>query len=83
MLYGFFFLRNRNLLSSRAMVIVLLIFLGLDVHDVQSLQDTEDAEKFQEKGEVLFPKMQEAIQFLPTMADKLDDVRMEGKVLAY
>ena len=27
--------------------------------------------------------MQEAIQFLPTMADKLDDVRMEGKVLAY
>ena len=65
------------------MVIVLLIFLGLDVHDVQSLQDTEDAEKFQEKGEVLFPKMQEAIQFLPTMADKLDDVRMEGKVLAY
>ena len=79
----FFFLRNRNLLSSRAMVIVLLIFLGLDVHDVQSLQDTEDAEKFQEKGEVLFPKMQEAIQFLPTMADKLDDVRMEGKVLAY
>ena len=55
----------------------------IDVHDVQSLQDTEEAEKFKEKEEVLFPKMQETIQFLPTMADKLDDVRMEGKVLAY
>ena len=58
-------------------------FEVIDVHDVQSLQDTEEAEKFKEKEEVLFPKMQETIQFLPTMADKLDDVRMEGKVLAY
>lgn len=58
-------------------------FEAIDVHDVQSLQDTEDAEKFREKEEVLFPKMQEAIQCLPTMADKLDDVKMEDKVLAY
>ena len=58
-------------------------FEAIDVHDVQSLQDTEDAEKFQEKEEVLSPKMQEAIQCLPTMADKLDDDKMEGKVLAY
>ena len=58
-------------------------FEVIDVHDVQSLQDTEEAEKFREKEEVLFPKTQEAIQCLLTMADKLDDIRMEGKVLAY
>lgn len=51
----------------------------VDVHDVQS-QDTEVAEKFREKAEVMFPKIREAVQCHPTGADKLDDVRMEGKV---
>ena len=52
----------------------------IDVHDVQSLQDTEVAEKFQEKVEVMFPKIREAVQCHPTGVDKLDDVKMEGKV---
>ena len=54
-----------------------------DVHDVESLQDTEDAEKFQEKVEVMFPKIQEAVQCHPTGANELDNVRMEGKVVHY
>ena len=58
-------------------------FEVIDVHDVQSLQDTEEAEKFREKDEVLSPKMQETIQCLLTLADTLDNVWMEGKVLAY
>ena len=52
----------------------------IDLHDVQSLQDTEFAEKFQEKVEVMFPKIREAVQCHPTGVDKLDDVKMEGKV---
>ena len=48
----------------------------IDVHDVQSLQDTEVAEK----AEVMFPKIWEAVQCHPTGVDKLDDVKMEGKV---
>ena len=55
----------------------------VDVHDVQSLQDTEVAEKFQEKAEVMFPKIWEAVQCHPTGVDRLDNVRMEGKVFHY
>ena len=55
----------------------------VDVHDVQSLQDTEVAEKFQEKAEVMFPKIREAVQCHPTGVDRLDNVRMEGKVFHY
>ncbi|XP_066015100.1 uncharacterized protein [Pocillopora verrucosa] len=51
----------------------------IDVHDVQSLQDTEVAKKYREK-EVMFPRIQEAVQCHPTGADKLDNVRMEGKI---
>lgn len=55
-------------------------FEVVDLHDVQSLQDTEDAEKFREKAEVMFPKIQEVV---PTPADELDDVRVEGKVVRH
>ena len=54
----------------------------IDVHDVQSRQDTEVAKKYREK-EVMFPRIQEAVQCHPTGADKLDNVRMEGKVVHY
>ena len=59
-------------------------FEVIDVHDVQSLQDTEEAEKFRKFRKFRkFSKMQETIQCLRTLADKLDNAWMEGKVLAY
>lgn len=53
----------------------------VDLSVDQSQLDKEDAERFRKKAEVMFPKVEKAVQGLRTAADALDKVWSDGKII--